>query len=644
MNWTKISGATLACVALTIAACGGADEDTADTVFRNGKVVTMDAKNSIQQAVAVRDGKIVFVGKNSKVKEWIGKNTQVIDLDGKMLMPGFVDGHMHALGGGRALLICDLAYAPLSQVQLAQKLQDCLDASTDKEPDTWLEAVNWDRQSTSGIDGDPTKALLDALNTSRPIVVTSSDFHSVLANTRAFTLAGITAATPDPTGGKFLRDAAGNPSGISEDAAGWQVKAAIPPDSDEFLLQQGRAALQALRDQGITSFMDAAAGEGHVKTFKKLKDDGELTARVHLTYVMDAAATAADPKAAVAQAKAFVASTDQGEPQVAPGVSARIVKVFMDGVVNAPGDTGAMLEPYFENQGTAEAPNWVPGTNMGEVYFPSSVLRPMMLDAVDSGLDMHLHATGDRAVRESLDAVEYVRAQRPKADFRPAIAHDETVAVDDYPRFAKLGVSATMSFQWAQRAPYSIGETENHLGPERFARMEPSGSLRNAGARVVFGSDWPIDPIDTFLALKVGVTRSGDPTNPHSAASIAPIFEGPINDDPGLSRVDVLRAATIEAAHQLRLEKYVGSIENGKFADLIALDKDFLRVPEEELGRNQVLLTMSGGQVVAAKNQFADLMTPSARATHGPKRKLNASGSAGHAVVKGSPHGDGHNH
>jgi predicted amidohydrolase YtcJ len=139
-----------------------------------------------------------------------------------------------------------------------------------------------------------------------------------------------------------------------------------------------------------------------------------------------------------------------------------------------------------------------------------------------------------------LDAVAQTRQARPGADFRPAIAHNEAVAVADYPRFAALDVMATMSFQWAQRAPYSIGETENHLGAERFGRMEPSGSLRRAGARIVHGSDWPIDPFDTFLALKVGVTRSGDPGNPHSPASLAPVFEGRINADPALTRDDVL--------------------------------------------------------------------------------------------------------
>jgi predicted amidohydrolase YtcJ len=260
---------------------------------------------------------------------------------------------------------------------------------------------------------------------------------------------------------------------------------------------------------------------------------------------------------------------------------------------------------------------------------------------------MHLHATGERAVRQVLDAVESLRAQRPKADFRPAIAHDETVAVADYPRFAALDVMATMSFQWAQRAPYSIGDTENHLGADRFARMEPFGSLRNAGARVVHGSDWPIDPFDTFLALKIGVTRSGDPTNPHSAASIAPVFEGPINADPGLSRLDVLRSITTNSAHQLRLDEVVGSIEVGKFADLIVLENDFLKVPEEELGRNRVLLTMVGGKVVLARDAFASALPAAQRALNDRARIVSLRASTGHTIptdARGAPHGDGHRH
>ncbi len=644
MLWRKIAGAATAVLAVTLAvvACGGSGRSPADTVLRNGQVLTMDANNSVQQAVAVRDGKIVFVGTDADAGNWVGPATKVIDLGGRMLMPGFVDAHLHALAGGRALLMCDLAYAPLSQAQLAAQLQSCLDATKDKEPDAWLEAVNWDRQATSSIDGDPTKALLDALTTGRPIAVTSSDFHSVLANSRALSLAGVTAATPDPSGGKFLRNASGAPTGIAEDAASWQLKAAIPPDTEADLLKQGRAALAALREQGITTFMDAAASDVQGRIFKTLQQSGELTARAHLAIALTPDTAASSPVNAIAAAKTIASSIDQGTPVVAPGLNARIVKAFMDGVVNAPADTGALLTPYFTNTGTDAAPNWQPGSNLGSIYYPAEVLKPLMIAAADAGLDFHVHATGERGVRQALDAVENVRKLRPQADFRAAIAHDETVAVADYPRFAAQDVMATMSFQWAQRAPYSIGETESHLGPDRFARMEPFGSLRNAGARVVHGSDWPIDPFDTFLALKIGVTRSGDPTNPHSAANIAPIFEGKINNDPALSRIDVLRSITMNSAHQLRIDHLVGSIEVGKFADLIVLDRNFMTVPDEELGRNRVLLTMSGGKVVMAIDAFSSALGVAQRALNARASVLSPRASVGHSVVAGGPHSDGH--
>jgi predicted amidohydrolase YtcJ len=646
-KWKAAWCAAMAVAAVAIGCGGGSDIEPADVVLRGGKIVTMDGKGTIAQAVAVRGGRIAFVGSDADAAQRIGSATKVVDLAGRMLMPGFIDSHLHSLAGGRALLMCDLAYQPLTRTELAAKLQACLDASAAAEPDTWLEAVNWDRQATAALDADPTKDVLDALHTTRPIAVTSSDFHAVLANSRAFAVAGIDASTPDPAGGSFLRDANGSPSGICVDAASFQLKAAIPPDTEADLMKQGRAALAALRAQGITTFMDAAAGDAHVRIFKALRDTGELTARVNLAINLDPAVAGADPTRAIADAKAISTAADAGEPGVSPGVRARVVKVFMDGVVNAPADNGAVLTPYFQNAGTDAAPNWVEGTNLGQLYFPLDTLQPLMLAAVDAGLDMHLHATGERSVRTVLDAVAATRQARPTADFRPAIAHDETVAVADYPRFAALDVMATMSFQWAQRAPYSIGDTENHLGPDRFARMEPFGSLRRAGASIVHGSDWPIDPFDTFLALKVGVTRSGDPTNPHSAASIAPIFEGPINADPALSRNEVLTAITTAAARQLRLERQAGSIETGKFADLIVLDRDFLTVPDEELGRNHVLMTMVGGKVVFALDPFATALSPQQQASNARARILSLRGSTGHAMpphLPGAPHGDGHNH
>jgi len=619
--------ATLAAALVILAGCNDGGTSPADVVLRGGKVVTMDDQRTVAQAVAVKDGRITFVGSDADVTTRIGRNTKVIELEGRMLMPGFIDAHLHSIAGGRALLVCDLQYQPLTRAQLVERLQACLDASTDRGADAWLEAVNWDRQATANLDTDPTAQTLTALTTTRPVVVTSSDFHSVLANARALQLAGITAATPDPAGGSFLRDAQGNPTGIGIDGGGFQIKAAIPPDTQEDVLNQARAALQAIRAQGITSFMDAAAGENTLRTFQTLQKNSELTARVNLALSIQLADD-------IPALRAVADAGDKGDAVAQPGVRARILKLFMDGVVNAPADNGALLQPYFQNAGTPQAPVLIPSTNYGALYFEQARLQDIMVKAMDNGFDIHMHATGDRGVRTALNALQNARQQRPQADFRPAIAHAETVAVSDYARFAAEDVMATMSFQWGVRASFSVGLTEQHLGPDRFARMEPSGSLRQAGARIVHGSDWPIDAFDTFLALKAGVTRSGDPQNPRSPASQSPDYVGRINDDPALSRDDVLAAITRNAAYQLRLDKQVGTLEAGKLADMVILEADFLTVPDEELARNRALLTMVGGQTVYATGPYESQMSTATATRTADARAmiLSPKGSAGMLV------------
>lgn len=576
----------------------------ADTVMRNGYVYTVDGQNSVQQAIAISGGKIVYVGSDAGVDGYIGKQTQLIDLAGRMLMPGFVDAHMHPGDGGRAMTLCDLKYQTMTRAQFQASIQACLDADKDKGPDVWLEVGSWDRMGMTGLDGDADKSTLDVLKTQRPIQVRSTDFHTVLTNSRGLELAGINKNTADPEDGKYRRDSAGNPNGISEDGAAESLAAVVPPATDAEKLNQVRAALDAMRQQGITSFFDALSGPENGKAFTSLQKSGELTARALLAIKLDPAAAAADPVKTIAEAKALASTYDQGEVHVAPGVNMRHVKLFMDGIINAPADTGAMLTPYLHNSGTDKAPKWTPGKNLGELYFPPQVLNPLLLQAVKAGLDPHLHATGERAVRDALDSVAYVRKELPGTDFRPAIAHAESVDPADYSRFKALDVTATMSFQWAQQAPSTVDGTSDHLGAARFARMEPSGSIAHAGGRVAFGSDWPVDPLDEFLALKVGVTRSGDPTNPHS---YGPKYAGRLNADPALSRAEVLRSITLSSAEQLKLEAVLGSVEVGKFADLIVLDKNFMQVPEEELGRNDVLLTLVGGKVVWAKAPFLGL-------------------------------------
>lgn len=589
---------------LALVGCQTQGSAAADMVMRNGQVYTVDGQDSVHQALAVAGGKIIYVGSDVGVNSYIGQQTQVIDLAGRMLMPGFVDAHMHPGDGGRALTLCDLNYRPMTRPMFQAAIQACLDASADKGPDVWLEVGSWDRMAMVGLDGDPDKSTLDALDTRRPIQVRSSDFHTLLTNSRGLALAGVDRHTANPADGKFIRDSAGNPTGVCEDGAANMVASVVPPVTDAKKLKQIRAALDAMRQQGITSFMDAYSGPENGKAFTTLQHSGELTARALLAIRLDPDAAAADPVKTIAGVKALAAVYDQGETQAAPGVSLRHVKLFMDGIINAPADTGALLTPYMHNVGTETAPKWIPGKNLGDLYFPEPVLKPLLLQAVRAGLDPHLHATGERAVREALNSIEYVRQQLPDKGFRPAIAHAETVDPADYSRFKALDVTATMSFQWAQQAPSVLDSTGDHLGPERLARMEPFGSIHNAGGRIAYGSDWPVDPLDPFLALKVGVTRSGDPLNPHS---FGPEYVGKLNADPALSRSEVIRAVTFNAAQQLNLDKVLGSLEVGKFADLIVLDKNFMQVPEQELARNQVLMTVVGGQVVWLKKPSSGL-------------------------------------
>ena len=595
-----VAGATaVSCVALV--GCQTQGSTSADVVMRNGYVYTVDGKNSVQQAVAVKDGRIVYVGSDEGAASYIGTQTQQIDLAGRMLMPGLIDAHMHPGDGGRAMTLCDLKYQTMTRKVFQETIQACLDAEKDKGPDVWLEVGSWDRMGMDGLDGDPDKSTLDALKTQRPIQVRSTDFHTVLVNSRGLAVAGIDKHTANPGDGKYVRDSAGNPTGICEDGAADAMAAVVPPSTEAEKLIQSRAALDAMRQQGITSFFDALSGPENAKAFTTLEQSGELTARALLAIKLDPAAAAADPDKTIAEAKALASLYDQGEAKVTPGVNMRHVKLFMDGIINAPADTGAMLTPYLHNAGTEKAPKWTPGKNRGELYFPPQVLDPLLLKAVQAGFDPHLHATGDRAVRDSLDAIEYVRKQLPGNAFRPTITHAESVDPADYGRFKALDVTANMSFQWAQQAPSTVDGTSDHLGVERFARMEPSGSIARAGGRVAYGSDWPVDPLDEFLALKIGVTRSGDPQNPHS---YGPDYAGRLNAEPALSRADVLRTITLNAAEQLKLDAVVGSLEVGKFADLIVLDKNFMQVPEDALGRNKVLLTMVGGKIVWAKAPF----------------------------------------
>jgi predicted amidohydrolase YtcJ len=572
------------------AAASSPNASPADRVYRNGVIFTSDAGNGTAEAVAIRDGRIVYVGGNQGLSPFVGTATVSVDLKGRFLMPGLVDGHMHPLEAGTQLLKCSLNYESLTVAELQQRVQSCLDHDASRDPNAWLEVVSWFQESMRPAGVRTSRATLDVLKTTRPIILRSSFGHTVLANTRALALAKITASTPDPIGGKIWHEANGEPSGLLEDAAYEVFSSRLPKPTAEQNVAGATAALKAMRRQGVTTFLDADAAAEDMAAFAAVRRSGGLTARAHFAPEI-APAEAGDPVGAVARVVAFAKQYDEGTTARVPGITVRNAKLFLDGVISAPAFTGAMREPYLTNAGTAANPRWLPGPSRGPaVYFPAQPLATILVALGKAGIDPHMHADGDGAVRAGLDGVEALRKALPAADIRPAIAHDEIVGPADFPRYKLLNTVPVLSFQWEKPAADTLG-LKDYFGPARMKILEPAGFLAAAGARIAFGSDWPVDRLDEWFALKVGVTRTNSPDAP-------PEYRGRLGDDPGLSREAVLRAATIDAAYELHQDETTGSLEVGKFADLIVLDRNPLQIPAEDIANIQVLETVVGGNVV----------------------------------------------
>ncbi|MDC7695667.1 amidohydrolase [Asticcacaulis sp. DXS10W] len=574
-----------------IASSAVAAAPVAQTVFVNGKVLTVDAADTVAEAVAVRDGRIVFVGTSAAARAHIGRRTEVIDLKGRTLMPGLVDGHMHPQSGGLRTLGCNLNYERLSREAFLARIQACLDAEADAPDDRWLVVINWFQQDMIPTGYAPTRAELDTLRTARPIMVRSSFGHSALVNSRALGVAQITRDTPDPKDGRIVRDAQGEATGLLEDAAQSRVQTLIPPPDAATHLKAARIALGLMAEQGITTFLDAYTDIETLTAYQTLYRRGDLTARGHFAVLIDAGETY-DAKAAVAEVVRQRGLYDTGDQGAKPALRIHTAKLFLDGVITAPAFTGVMVAPYFENSGTEADPHWRPGHNRGpRPYFTPAQLSDTLGLLAEAGIDPHMHADGDGAVRQALDAVATLRRTHPDKDIRPAIAHAEIVDPADYTRFAELNALPVLSFQWGKPAADTIEGAREPLGPYRHALIEPSGLLDIYGARLTFGSDWPVDPLDEWFALKVAVTRT-------AAKADQGKYPGRLGVDPGLPLRTALRAMTLGSAYALHVEDRVGSVEVGKWADLIVLDRDLTATDPEALGDTKVVLTLLGGRTV----------------------------------------------
>lgn len=522
----------------------------AELVLRGGDVYCLDEARSWARAVAVAQGKIVYVGDEIGVERWLGPTTRVVDLDGRMVLPGFCDSHVHPLLAGLEASRCQLNGVN-SLDALGQKVKSYATSHPDL---AWIVGSGW--ALTLFPQADPRRQHLDALVRDRPAALESADGHSMWLNTRALQVCGIDASTPDPPGGRIEREPGGYPSGTLREKAIALVQPHLPPTTKE----QRRDALlwgvQHLNRLGITSFHEANAGPEDLAAYSELDQQGLLTARV----------VAAQSLAPVDRLKAL------RDRYRSPRLRPTAVKIFLDGVVEA--RTAALLQPYEGHE------------TRGELLLSPEDLQQRVGELVQAGFQVHVHAIGDRAVRQALDSFEAC----PGRDLRHTIAHLQLIDPADVPRFARLGVVANVQAYWAQADEYITAFANPLLGPERAGRQYPLASLLKSGAVLAGGSDWSVSTANPLEAIEVALTRRAPGTR----------LPGWLPEQ-RLSLHDALAAYTRNGAFLSHLERETGSVEVGKWADLVVLERNLFSVEPEQIHRVRVVQTYLQGQPLLAE-------------------------------------------
>ncbi|WP_433013176.1 amidohydrolase [Kribbella sp. CA-294648] len=538
-----------------------------DTFFTNGSVFDGHAHHP-DWSIAVRSGRILSAGPTVS-NVWAafrGPDTEVVDLDGGLLLPGFVDAHVHPVQGGLERARCDLSHISGREATLRT-----IAAYAEAHPELdWILGGGWHQPDYPG--GAPTAADLDAVLPDRPAFLANADHHGAWVNSRALSLAGIDSRTPDPSDGRIERAPDGTPTGTLHEGAMDLVGRLVPPTTHE---EQVAALLDAqayLHSLGITGWQDAILGDyanlsDSTPAYVELARDGRLTARVN---------------------GAFWWRRDLGAEQIPallerraalqfPRLQARSVKIMQDGV--AENFTAGMLDPYYDGCGCRT-------TNTGLSFVDPEALRDHVTALDAAGFQVHVHAIGDRAVREALDAFEKARSANGESDRRHHIAHLQIIHPDDIARFAELGVAANMQALWAVYEPQMNELTIPFLGPERTGWQYPFGDLARSGARLAAGSDWPVSSPDPLAAVQVAVNRqTGDGE-----------YE-PFLPEQALDLATALAAYTSGSAWVNHADE-TGRIAPGMLADLAVLDRDPFTRPLDEIGAARVVATYVEGERV----------------------------------------------
>jgi len=538
----------------------GQEGPAAELILKNAAVYTLNKAQPWAEAVAVTGSKIVFVGTNSDVKKYRGRGTKVLDLAGKMVLPGFQDSHVHLISGGMELEQCNL-----NDLETKEEILARIRSYAAENPEKgWVVGGGWALPVFPK--ANPSKEELDAVVSDRPVFLSAADGHSAWVNSRALELAGVTAKTADPKNGRIERKAGtGEPSGTLREAAASLVDRLIPEPTAEEYLSGLRGGLALANRFGITSIIEASADDKLLETYASLDRNAGLTLRVLASIYVD-------PEKGVAQIADLVQKREKYQGHY---LKATAAKIFIDGVIES--HTAALLEPYLDRPG-----------DRGEPILEAEEFNRLAVALDKAGFQIHVHAIGDRAIRMTLDAMEQAGKINGPRDARHHICHLELIDPADILRFKALGVVANFQALWAYADTYITQLTEPILGPERSARLYPIGSIVRSGGLYAGGSDWSVSSLNPLDAIQVAVTRRG----PDAAAGPA-WLPNELIDLP-----TAIAAYTTNGSFLSFEEKIRGSVEAGKAADLIVLDRNLFKIPAQQIHEAKVTLTLLDGKVV----------------------------------------------
>ena len=528
----------------------------ADLIVTNARIWTVDKAHPQAEALAVMGERIVAVGSAAEVDAWHGPQTKVVDAQGKLLLPGFNDAHVHFVDGGDHLQAVQLKDAASPQ-EFAERIARRVKTTPKGE---WITGGDWDEQKWSPANL-PTKELIDPVTPQTPVWVNRYDGHESLANSVTLRLAKIDAKTPDPPGGQIVRDAQGNPTGVLRDAAQDLVAKVMPPMSHAHRMRAIKQALDHAGSLGVTSVQDMNPSYEDIKAYAELAEKGQLTVRIYAAPLE----TEWKDQAKIGIRHAF------GTPLLRLGA----VKGYADGSLGS--ETAYFFDAYTDDAKSH-------GLLSDEMH-PPSAMRQRLQSADAAGLQLCVHAIGDRAISMVLDMFEQIEKANGKRDRRWRIEHSQHMAQKDFARYARLGVIASVQ-------PYHAIDdgrwAEKRIGPDRIKRTYAFRTFLDNGVRLAFGTDWSVAPLSPMWSIYAAATRATlDGKNP----------EGWVPEQK-LTVAEAVEAYTVGSAYAEFQEKEKGSITPGKLADFVVLSDNIFKIPPAQIKNVKVEATYLGGKLV----------------------------------------------